>query len=177
MIVLFGKTCSGKTTVAEALEKKGIEKVVTVTTRKKRPGEVMGRDYIFITQEFFDSMESRGEFAETARYVMAGNIPVSYGSLRRDYENGDKVIVLSPSGLKAVREAGIDVFAVYVSLDDEIIRQRLISRGDDPAEAKRRLKADDADFRDAEKLADLVIDGNADPGKNVEIILHALRVR
>lgn len=177
MIVLFGKTCSGKTTVAEALEKKGIEKVVTVTTRKKRPGEVMGRDYIFITQEFFDSMESRGEFAETARYVMAGNVPVSYGSLKKDYESGNRVIVLSPSGLKAVREAGIDVFAVYVSLDDETIRQRLISRGDDPAEAKRRLDADDEDFRNAEKLADLIIDGNDDPSENAEIILHALRVR
>lgn len=177
MIVLFGKTCSGKTTAAEALEEKGIEKVVTVTTRKKRPGEVMGRDYIFITQEFFDSTESRGEFAETAHYVMAGNVPVSYGSLKKDYESSNKVIVLSPSGLKAVREAGIDVFAVYVSLDDETIRQRLISRGDDPAEAKRRLKADDEDFRDAEKLADLIIDGNAAPDKNAEIILHALRVR
>ena len=174
MIVLFGKTCSGKTTVAEALEGKGIEKVVTVTTRKKRPGEVMGRDYIFITQELFDSMENRGEFAETAHYVMAGNIPVSYGSLRKDYENGDKVIVLSPSGLKTVREAGIDVFAVYVHLDNETIKQRLISRGDDPAEAKRRLKADDADFCDAEKLADLVIDGSTDPSENAEIILRSL---
>lgn len=174
MIVLIGKTCSGKTTVAETLEEKGVEKVVTVTTRKKRPGEVMGRDYIFVTQEFFNNMENRGEFAETAHYVMAGDIPVSYGSLKKDYESGDKVIVLSPSGLKAVRKAGIDVFAVYVSLDDETIRQRLISRGDDPAEAKRRLEADDADFRNAEKLADLVVDGNADPSENAEIILRAL---
>lgn len=176
MIVLFGKTCSGKTTIAKELERMGVEKVVTVTTRKKRPGEVMGRDYIFIAQEFFDSMEKRGEFAETAHYVMSGNIPVSYGSLRKDYESDDRVIVLSPSGLKAVREAGIDVFAVYVNLDDETIRQRLISRGDDPAEAKRRLEADDEDFRNAKKLADLVIDGNSDPSKNAEIIIRAINV-
>lgn len=174
--VLFGKTCSGKTTVATALEKKGFEKVVTVTTRKKRPGEIMGRDYIFVTQDVFDAMNNRGEFAETASYVMAGDRHVSYGSLKKDYESKEKkVIVLTPSGLKAVRETGIPVFAVYVSLDDDIIRERLVSRGDDPAEAKRRLAADDADFAGAEVLADLVIDGSEAPDVNARLIAEAVR--
>lgn len=176
IIVLFGKTCSGKTTVAKALGKEGFEKVVTVTTRKKRPGEIMGRDYIFVTQDIFDAMEDRGEFAETASYVMTGDRHVSYGSLKKDYESREKkVIILTPSGLKAVRKAGIPVFAVYVSLDDDIIRERLVSRGDDPAEAKRRLSADDADFAGAEALADLVIDGSESPDVNARIIAEAVR--
>lgn len=176
MIVLFGKTCSGKTTVAKKLEETaGIPKVVTVTTRERRPDEISGVDYIFVSQDEFNAMKEEGKFAETADFVMSGNRHVSYGSLREDYEDGEeKVIVLTPSGLRAVRDAGIPVFAVYLSLDNEAIRKRLVIRGDDPLEAERRLRADDIDFAGAEKLADLVIDAAACPYLNAIRIADAL---
>ncbi|MDV5212124.1 guanylate kinase, partial [Acinetobacter baumannii] len=50
-VLLSGTTCSGKTTIADALtEKYGFNRIVTTTSRPKREGEVDGLHYHFITQ-------------------------------------------------------------------------------------------------------------------------------
>lgn len=66
MLVLVGKTCSGKSTVAKILEDKGYRRIVTYTTRPKRAGEIDGTDYHFITAEDFLKRRENGFFAETA---------------------------------------------------------------------------------------------------------------
>lgn len=43
-----------------------LEMSVSVTTRPKRPGEVDGQDYIFVSQEKFNSMRDEGELLEWA---------------------------------------------------------------------------------------------------------------
>lgn len=47
MIILVGKSCSGKDTVVKELTKMGYNKIVTCTTRPPRPGEINGREYHF----------------------------------------------------------------------------------------------------------------------------------
>ena len=54
---------------------------VSVTTRKPRPGEVDGRDYIFIDQAAFERMAEGGELLEWARVF--GNF---YGTPRAPVE-------------------------------------------------------------------------------------------
>lgn len=177
LIVLLGKTCSGKTTIAKEFEKEGFRKVVTCTTRPKRVSEKDGTDYNFLDQAVFDEMKRNGEFAETAEYVMANDQKVSYGSLKKDFEGDEtKILVLTPSGLKTIRESGLPVFAVYVKTDNETIKKRLKMRGDDPEEAIRRLAADDDVFKDAEKLSDFVVNGKKTPECNVERITKAFNM-
>lgn len=174
LIVLIGKTCSGKTTIAKEFEKEGFCKTVTCTTRPKRVSEKNGTDYNFLDQSAFDEMKRNGEFAETADYVMANGQKVSYGSLKKDFEGEEtKILVLTPSGLKTIRESGLPVFAVYVKTDNETIKKRLKMRGDDPEEAIRRLASDDKIFKDAEKLSDFVVNGKETPEYNIERIIKA----
>ncbi|EMF8697634.1 guanylate kinase, partial [Acinetobacter baumannii] len=53
-VLLSGTTCSGKTTIADALtEKYGFNRIVTTTSRPKREGEVDGLHYHFVTQTEF----------------------------------------------------------------------------------------------------------------------------
>ena len=64
MIVLIGKSCSGKDSVAKILFFMGYTRVVTCTTRPMRTGEIDGVDYYFISQDEFMKMIEKRDFAE-----------------------------------------------------------------------------------------------------------------
>ena len=51
IIVLIGRSGSGKSSIQKCLEKNGYEKVVMSTTRPKRDGEIEGGDYYFLSNE------------------------------------------------------------------------------------------------------------------------------
>lgn len=68
LYVVSGPSGAGKSTVI----KKALEKVesftfsVSYTTREKRPGEIEGKDYFFVSEEKFNELKSQGEFLEYA---------------------------------------------------------------------------------------------------------------
>jgi guanylate kinase len=69
MLVLSSPSGAGKTTLSRRLlaEDPGVELSVSVTTRRKRPGEVEGEDYHFIaSQQFAELVKNSGllEWAE-----------------------------------------------------------------------------------------------------------------
>src|SRR6185503_17605737 len=69
MLVLSSPSGAGKTSISRRLLEldDGIEMSVSVTTRKKRPGEVSGRDYHFIDRTEFDLMVNRRQLLEHAK--------------------------------------------------------------------------------------------------------------
>lgn len=163
MIVLFGKTCSGKSTVLQFLvDKYGYKKIVTYTTRPKRPNEKDGVDYHFITEEEFKKLNEEKFFLETQMYVMAGGNKVWYGSAYDDYKNADNktIVILTPEGVKKLRNTDIPFTAFYIYANQTTIKQRLKDRGDNSAEANRRVEADYEDFKGAELLAKKIVYSN-----------------
>lgn len=68
LLVLSSPSGAGKTTLSRELLKadSGIAISVSVTTRKPRPGETDGRDYIFCDQALFERMRDNGELLEWA---------------------------------------------------------------------------------------------------------------
>lgn len=68
-IVLSAPSGAGKTSVARAVLKRFPELgfAVSCTTRPRRPGEVAGRDYDFLTEEEFLACADAGDFVEWAR--------------------------------------------------------------------------------------------------------------
>ena len=81
ILVISSPSGAGKTTIC----KKIIEKVanvslsVSVTTRKKRKGEIEGKDYFFKTNQEFSLMVNNNEFIESAKVF--GNF---YGTLKAE---------------------------------------------------------------------------------------------
>src|SRR5262249_43520468 len=59
---------AGKTTISRALvaKDKKLKMSVSVTTRPRRPGEVNGKHYHFVTRAEFDAMVAEGELLEHA---------------------------------------------------------------------------------------------------------------
>lgn len=161
MIVLVGKTCSGKNSIKKELINLGMKNIVTYTTRPPRNGEVNGVDYHFIDIDTFRSMYNNESFGETAIYTVADNSVYHYGSRLDSYiKNG--IIILNPSGLRQLKEnhPGIKFLSFYIKASDQVIAQRLQDRGDDPSESKRRMNADKIDFKDIEFDVDFYLVNN-----------------
>lgn len=146
MILLVGKSCSGKTTIAKELKKLGLKEAVSYTTRPPREHETDGVEYHFITKEEFLKKEAEGFFAETVYYDVATGERWYYGSAVEDLSD-DKVIIVNPHGLEQLRKIkSLNPIAFYITAGEETIWNRLRERGDNAAEARRRLNADDEDF-------------------------------
>src|SRR5207302_9682674 len=68
MFVLSSPSGAGKTTLSRLLMERtpGLTMSVSVTTRPMRPGEVEGRDYLFVDKSKFEQMAKRNELLECA---------------------------------------------------------------------------------------------------------------
>ena len=154
MLLLCGKSCAGKDTIQKELIKMGMKSIVSYTTRPPREHETEGVEYHFITKEEFLKKEAEGFFAETVYYDVATGERWYYGSAVEDLSD-DKVIIVNPHGLEQLRKIkSLNPIAFYITAGEETIWNRLRERGDNAAEARRRLNADDEDFADISKNVD-----------------------
>lgn len=153
---IIGQSASGKSTIERLLEKMGISRIISYTTRPPRAGEVDGVDYHFISNIQYKSLEDIGFFSETARY-RDWNYGLSLQEI--NYEKEDYVAVVTIHGyyeiLKAVGEE--QVVAIHIQTSERERMSRLVERGDEVDEIIRRIEADRIDFKDAEWVCDYVV--------------------
>ena len=157
IIVLVGKTASGKTTVANELCKHhGYKRIITYTTRPMRKNEVQDVDYHFISDEQFNKMVENNEFTEYKRYNTAHGV-WSYGSVitsEQELSDDCYVIILTPQGLRDLSKKISQYIAFYLNVSFESQLERLKKRGDEEQQIIKRLKNDDKDFEDVLDIVD-----------------------
>lgn len=100
ILFLTGPTGSGKNYIAGKLEDFGHINLPSVTTRQPRPTEVPGKDYIFITDEEFSSLENSSYLCEkivfgSKKYGISKIILLEYLFSK----DSDLIIIVEPSGL------------------------------------------------------------------------------
>ena len=94
VLVISSPSGAGKTTICKNIIEKvdNVSLSVSVTTRKKRKGEIEGKDYFFKTNEEFIPMMNNNDFIESAKVF--GNF---YGTLKAEVlqkiEDGIDVLV------------------------------------------------------------------------------------
>ena len=141
MFVLSSPSGAGKTTLSRMLIERmaGLKMSVSATTRAKRPGEVDGRDYLFVDKARFEDMVKQGELLEWA--TVFDN---RYGTPRAPVEaaltKGEDVLFdIDWQGTQQLREkARADVVSVFIlppSAAD--LEKRLHSRAQDSKEVIR----------------------------------------
>lgn len=132
LVTITAPTCSGKTTLLNALVERGCGRIVSTTTRLQRPGEVPGVDYFFITEEHSRDLEESGEFFELITFN-GTRYGVSHQEMSRHISSGvAPVIILEPKGLAIYEqkclEYGLDIYKIYVHLTEKERVQRLHQR-------------------------------------------------
>lgn len=158
MLVLVGPSASGKTQITAKLIKDfGLKKLVTYTSRKPRTGEVDGIDYHFVSVEEFEEKIKNNFFFEYVEYNKN-----YYGTAKNDITD-DSVVILEPNGVKYYLENAPELVKVcYIRCPKEILRIRMIERGDEDESIKLRLAKDDFIFnKEIRSLANWMIDTGA----------------
>ena len=117
MFVLSSPSGAGKTTLSRLLIERipGLKMSVSATTRAKRPGEVEGRDYLFVDKPKFERMAKQNELLEWA--TVFDN---RYGTPRAPVEAAlsagqDVLFDIDWQGTQQLREkARADVVSVFI---------------------------------------------------------------
>ena len=84
------------------------------------------------------------------------------------------IIILTPEGVRDIRDNDIDPTVIYLYTNLETIKKRLMKRNDTNDKLEDRIKRDTKDFEFAEILADKIIsnDFNDDINDVVDTIMY-----
>jgi guanylate kinase len=182
-LVLCAPSGGGKGAITEALlaREPALHRSVSVTTRAKRPGEVDGVHYHFVTEPVFTAMEQNGELLEWAR-VLRGHH--GYGTPRGPVEAAlaagqDMLFDIDWQGFRQLRDLlpgdVVGVFILPPGLD--VLEQRLRARGDAAAEVERRMREAREEISHVGEFDYVVVnDDLARAVDEVEWILRATRL-
>lgn len=136
LIILSGPCAAGKDTLMRFLTRRGAKRLISHTSRKKRPSECEGREYFFVTEEEFLRMYDDGEFINKRTYE-AENGTTYYGlhSIKNGAFDpyGIYVTAADIKGAKEIRDhyrgIGVEPLLVFVTCDQDTRIVRAIERG------------------------------------------------
>lgn len=182
IFVVSAPSGAGKTTLVKRLLQQfpEIRLSVSCTTRSIRPGEVRGRDYHFVSQEKFELMRRRGDFAEWAK--VHGSY---YGTLLRPLDrrlrNGyDILLDIDVVGFRKIKRRypnAVSVFLLPPSRRE--LERRLASRKTDGKEViRKRLKNAQRELRESKRYDFLIVNREIrDALDSLKSIVKAERLR
>ena len=168
LVILSGVSGAGKDTIKKELIAR-MPNIVTLpsfTSREMRPGEIEGGHYHFISKEEFEDKIRKGDFYEYDLHH--GNY---YGTSK---ELMGKIIVkdIEVNGTEnLLKILGNDtrIVTIFLKVEKEELKRRLIERGDDIQDIEVRLSRLEYE-EDKIKMYDYVIK-NDDFEKTVQVIM------
>jgi guanylate kinase len=131
VIVVTGPSGAGKgTLIGELLERvPDLEVTVSATTRARRPAEVDGREYWFLTPDEFLARIESGDFVEHVVYVSGHRYGTLRSELERIREQGHvPLLELETEGAKRVKREDPDAVTIFISAQVEELERRLRER-------------------------------------------------
>jgi guanylate kinase len=138
LFVLSAPSGAGKTTLRRAVLARfpGMTYSVSTTTRPPRPGEVDGRDYVFIPPAEFEAGIREGRWAEWAQ-VHGNYYGTSAHTLREAAEAGTDVLLdIDVQGARQIAQRFPECVTVFIMPPSfEALAQRLTARGTDSPES------------------------------------------
>jgi len=183
MLVLSSPSGAGKTTISravlEAERANGLSLSISATTRARRPSEMQGVHYHFMSEHDFLTKQKAGDFLEWAE--VHGNF---YATPREEVEQAlsegrDVLFDIDWQGAAQIREAARDdlVSVFILPPDAPSLRERLERRAeDDGATIKRRLANARTEIQHWDEYDHVIVNYDLEESvKEVLAILHAAR--
>jgi guanylate kinase len=143
LIVISGPSGVGKDTVLQRMKERAVPLhfVVTATTRAPRPGEVNGRDYIFVSNDQFAEMIEANELLEHAIvYNDYKGIPKQ--QVRDAMASGtDVVLRIDVQGAATLRKLCPDALLIFITTatEEELVQRLTARKTETPEGLKLRI--------------------------------------
>lgn len=189
LIVLTGRTASGKDTIQALLLSKypNLARIVTTTSRKIREGEKDGLDYHFITEDEFKKKISGEDFLEYVEY--GGNL---YGTTKAELEkalNKDTIWRIDPSRAGEIRHFINNAYppqiaqnllkrliVIFITCSEDVILQRLKQRNLSKDEIEKRRRDDKEIWEKFKDKYDYVVENEPEKlDQTVEKVLEIIK--
>ena len=178
MLVLSSPSGAGKSSICKSLISldKNLSLSISTTTRKKRPNEKSGEDYIFVSIEEFKKMLNKNHFLEHAS-VFDNYYGTDKFLVENKINNGvDLIFDIDWQGAQQLREKmREDIVSIFIlPPNKKELERRLKSRGQDSDEVvKKRMDGASAEITHWAEYDYVVI--NEDLNKSVEAVLGILK--
>lgn len=191
LIILTGKTASGKDTVMKRVLQNfpGMARVITSTSRAPRPGEKSGEDYNFLSASEFKQKIANKDFLEYVEY--GSNL---YGTEKEQILKAldiDLIWRIDPSRAGQIRQFIKEAFdpkiasellskllVIYLTVNDDVILQRLNERNSSEEKIQKRMEQDQKFWSEYSQNYDYVVEnipGNLE--KCVSEVIQIIRDR
>ena len=164
IVVISGPSGVGKDALLARMKemKDDCHFVVTATTRKRRPGEIDGRNHIFVSREEFFQMMRRDELLEWAQ-VYGNYYGVPRDQVRSALEQGKDVILRTDlQGAETIRSKVPDALLIFVApptLED--LERRLRARmTESSADLEMRIEMARREMNERGKFDYVVVNRN-----------------
>jgi guanylate kinase len=177
VFVISGPSAVGKDAVIEKLVAADplLERSVSYTTRRPRPGENDGVDYSFVSREEFHKLIDRGELLEHATYD--GNL---YGTSARRVEElraagHDVILKIDVKGAEQVRKLLPDATYIFLAPPsmEELIRRTALRQTESAEERSARQMIAETEMKFAPHYDHRVV--NDDLDRAVAEVLEIIR--
>ena len=144
VFVITGQSGAGKGTLIERLLRDfpQLQLAVSATTRARRPGEVDGVHYYFISDEEFDRRLEAGEFLEYHVFPWGQRSGTLVSEIQRIVDDGNAcVLELETDGALNVAERVANAVTIFVTAPIDELERRLRERATESAgEIGERLR-------------------------------------
>lgn len=169
LFVFAAPSGSGKTTIVRDVLKNFPQFVfsISATTRKKRPTEIDGVDYYFLTEEDFKKKINENAFIEWEKFY-----DYYYGTLKSQIDNNivhslNTVLEVDVKGaisIKKVYPESVLIFIAPPSIEE--LKKRLLLRNTETEEdLKKRIERAEMELSYADKFDYVVINNNLEQAK------------
>lgn len=154
-MIILGQTGSGKDFLRRELIKFGLKYSPKFTTRPKRLSESNGEEYEFIDYDLYVYLNDNNKIKTHQSFVING-VNWYYGITNENWEQ-NQIFIMTPYELGQINKEELkECFVVYLNIDEETRRNRILERNDNNDSVERRLNADSKDFENF-KTYDLCI--------------------
>lgn len=182
IIAIVGKTASGKDTIAKYMKKVyDIKPIVSYTDRPIREGETNGIEHWFISKEEMNELliQNKKDIMAYTKFPKTGYRYCASSYLLKN--NKIYTYIIDPPGLEYLKKfrPDINLYTIYVDLEEEEIIKRALKRGDKEEIVLKRLDSERDifnRFKDSNEYDALIYTKESIPiiEKDISIILNSI---
>ncbi|MFN8482915.1 MAG: guanylate kinase [Anaerolineae bacterium] len=174
LIVISGPSGVGKDSVLQRMKEREVpfHFVVTATDRPRRPNEVHGRDYLFVSTDVFETMIRANEMLEHAVvYDHYKGIPKQ--QVRDAFRSGlDVVLRIDVQGAETIKRLVPDALLIFLAASDltELMERLIARKTETAADLAKRMATAQAEMKKVDLFDYVVINRDDRLDETVDLI-------